>query len=90
MDKIKPSEITKREIYIRRRDFIKSGAAALLLSIPKSVFGFHNDQNKILDLKLSKNDNLNSYEEITTYNNFYDDSGSDSVRYERQFQNGGQ
>ena len=64
MKKIKYSEITPEKIYNRRRSFIKSmgyGLGALTLnSVP------------LINAKASNSNKLNSYEDITTYNNYYE------------------
>ncbi len=65
----KYSEITKPKYYFNRRSFL-AGSAAFFLT---SGNGFSTD----IDLKYKKDDNsenlkLNSFEDITTYNNFYE------------------
>ena len=64
MRKFKHSEITPEKIYNRRRSFIKSmgyGLGALTLnSVP------------LINAKASNSNKLNSYEDITTYNNYYE------------------
>ena len=64
MRKFKHSEITPEKIYNRRRSFIKSmgyGLSALTLnSVP------------LINAKASNSNKLNSYEDITTYNNYYE------------------
>ena len=64
MRKFKYSEITPEKIYNRRRSFIKSmgyGLGALTLnSVP------------LINAKASNSNKLNSYEDITTYNNYYE------------------
>ena len=64
MKKFKYSEITPEKIYNDRRSFIKSmgyGIGALTLSsVP------------LINAKASNLNEPNSYEDITTYNNFYD------------------
>lgn len=76
MKKILPSEITNKNIYLKRRRFIKGSFAALLSTIPSSVFAFHKTKNENLDKIIDKGDILNSFEQITTYNNYYE-FGSD-------------
>jgi len=80
---VKPSEITPEWVYLSRRDFLKSlgivSAGALLAAAcgpaaPKET-------NTPADLKVSATtdelgDPLNTYEQITNYNNFYEFSTS--------------
>ena len=73
MKKISSSNITKEKHYLNRRFFIKGGVASMLSVIPIKGYSFHNNSDKIKILNLQqKKDKLNSYEEITTYNNFYE------------------
>ena len=73
MKKISSSNITKEKHYLNRRFFIKGGVASLISVIPIKGYSFHNNSDKIKILNLQqKKDKLNSYEEITTYNNFYE------------------
>ena len=64
MKKFKHSEITPEKIYNQRRSFIKSmgyGMGALTLnSIP------------LIKAKASNSNEPTSYEDITTYNNYYE------------------
>ena len=86
--KILNSEITPYKFYINRRNFIKSSAASLITSlIPLNSHAFHNDSNKKISNQLDKNDKLNTYEEITTYNNFYEfgTGKSDPSNFSKQF-----
>ena len=68
MKKIKPSEITSITTYLKRRNFIKGSLAALTLVATKSALAFHKNEIKTSDEK----DKLNSLEQITTYNNYYE------------------
>ncbi len=73
MKKISSSNITKEKHYLNRRFFIKGGIASMISVIPIKGYSFHNNSDKIKILNLQqKKDKLNSYEEITTYNNFYE------------------
>ena len=72
MKKILPSEITTFSSYLKRRNFIKGSIAALMLTASKNVFGFHKDVEKNSNINLHNEDKLNSFEEITTYNNYYE------------------
>ena len=71
MKQIPSSQITSKRDYINRRYFIKGGAATLLTTLSSNASGFHESTTKS-NLDLDKNDTLNTYEEITTYNNFYE------------------
>jgi len=71
--KILGSEITPYNLYINRRKFIKNISAAGFVSIlPTKIYSKHigesDDYNRLLD----EGDILNTYEEITNYNNFYE------------------
>ena len=68
MKKIKSSEITPITTYLKRRNFIKGSLTALSLVVAKSAFAFHNNEMKNSD----ENEKLNSFEQITTYNNYYE------------------
>ena len=73
MKKILPSEITPYSQYLNRRKFIKSTSIfslVSLLNLPAKAL--HNKENLKYNKLLSEGDNLNTYEEITTYNNFYE------------------
>ncbi|MBT4950949.1 MAG: protein-methionine-sulfoxide reductase catalytic subunit MsrP [Pelagibacteraceae bacterium] len=71
--KISPLEITSHKNYLNRRKFIKSSiAAGLVLGSSKSIHANHMSDKNLYADQLDKKDNLNSYEDITTYNNFYE------------------
>ena len=76
-----PSEITPRELFAQRRDFLKySIGAGLGLALPwaADVLAAEPDEDpriKIVGIKpsaYSVTDKPNKYEHITTYNNFYE------------------
>jgi sulfoxide reductase catalytic subunit YedY len=94
---IRESEVTPKDLYLHRREFIKAagsiaaGAAATaaigssLIARPEAAQ--NPNAYKFPNLKkpspFDTNEKLNSYEEITTYNNFYEfglDKG-DPARY---------
>jgi sulfoxide reductase catalytic subunit YedY len=94
---IRESEVTPRDLYLRRREFIKTagsiaaGAAATaamgasLLAAPDAAQ--NPNAYKFPDLKkggpFDTDEKVNSYQEVTTYNNFYEfglDKG-DPARY---------
>lgn len=83
---VKPSEITPKEVYLNRREFLKAmgiaGAGAALLaacgpnagetlkaSEGPSATPFFSTSGTTTD---ELGDRLNSYEEITNYNNYYE------------------
>ena len=73
MRKILPSEITSHSIYLNRRKFIKNASAisiASSLSLPAEAL--HSSDLSEYRQHLDNGDKLNTYEEITTYNNFYE------------------
>lgn len=78
---IPSSEITPREIYDRRREFIKLAGAGTILGATGLLAGAANGQEKTLGLQklqsarnsaLSTTEPLTSYRHVTTYNNFYE------------------
>ncbi len=71
--KILGSEITPYKTYLNRRQFIQSSFASVAtFTLASNLYASHNkSQNQYSD-QLSENDVLNTYEEITTYNNFYE------------------
>jgi methionine sulfoxide reductase catalytic subunit len=77
---IKSSQITSERDYINRRKFIKYSAATTVLSVLKSspLLAFDSDQSnyaKLKDVKKSKfstTEKKNPWDDITTYNNFYE------------------
>ena len=73
MKKILPSEITSYSTYLNRRKFVKTASAfSIATSLSLSAKALHNNDSSKYISKLDENDELNTYEEITTYNNFYE------------------
>tara|TARA_B100000686_G_scaffold124660_1_gene132111 strand:- start:284 stop:1201 length:918 start_codon:yes stop_codon:yes gene_type:complete len=71
--KILPSEITPYNNYINRRKFIKSSVAAgVFIGASTTLKASHLVDENPYNNQLDENDNLNTYEDITTYNNFYE------------------
>jgi sulfoxide reductase catalytic subunit YedY len=75
---IRSSEITSRENYLNRRDFIRAGAIAgsgLLVS-PASAAVLPPERGATLEgvkpSAFSTDETPTSYEDVTTYNNFYE------------------
>ena len=77
---LRESEVTPRELYLRRREFIgAAGATAAALAggvlAPELAFGQNPGAQKLASLKKSTFDTdekMNSYRDVTTYNNFYE------------------
>jgi len=77
---IRDSEVTPRELYLRRREFLgAAGVAAAAVAgnvlTPGDGFAQNPAAQKLLDLKkssFSTTEPLNSYRDVTTYNNFYE------------------
>ena len=77
-DIIKPSEITPKSIYMDRRKFMQQSIAmGGLLAVNSMLPAWARVSSKaewseLANSPLSIKDKLNSYEDITTYNNFYE------------------
>ena len=75
---IKSSEITPKSIYLNRRKFMqRTIAGSMLLAADTMLPAWANMSSKVKwsDLKASPyntTDKINSFEDITTYNNFYE------------------
>lgn len=86
--KIYPSEITSFSSYLDRRNFIKGAlATSLTASISSSSLANHESNMENLSNKLDANDKLNTFEEITNYNNFYEfgTDKADPTKYSNNF-----
>ena len=71
--KIFGSEISSYQAYLNRRQFIQSSVATLIgTTLSSNLYGAHERKDNQYNDQLSQNDTLNTYEEITTYNNFYE------------------
>ena len=71
--KILASEITPYSTYLDRRKFIKNtAAAAFTLGITNNLQANHKNNESKYNQFLDQEDKLNTFEEITTYNNFYE------------------
>ena len=71
--KILGSEITPYKTYLNRRQFIQSSIASVMTStLSSNLYAEHNKSNNQYSDQLSEIDMLNTYEEITTYNNYYE------------------
>lgn len=75
---VRPSEITSKENYLNRRAFMQAGGAlggALIAGPAASAVVPPQRRGKIPDVaesKFSTGERANSYEDITTYNNYYE------------------
>lgn len=78
---IKPSEITPRDLYMKRRQFILAASATALTAgtVLSGLDSFLRREviagEKLTGLRKSSfntNEKLNSFRDITTYNNFYE------------------
>ena len=71
--KIFGSEITPSKTYLTRRQFIQFSLATSIATIlTPNLYAAHQKQVNQYSDQLSQNDTLNTYEAITTYNNFYE------------------
>ena len=75
---IRPSEITSKENYLLRREFIRAGGLAGGLALAGPALGAvvpDKTRGRLADAAesaLSTDEAPNSYEDITTYNNYYE------------------
>ena len=86
--KIFGSEITPYASYLNRRKFIKCAmAASIAPTFSSQVWAKHEDEKNSYNKQLNKDDKLNTYEEITTYNNFYEFGmgKEDPTKYSQNF-----
>ena len=75
---IRPSEITSKDNYLNRRTFMRAGgiAGGLALAGPALAAVVGDEQRAILTgvakSEFSTDEEPNSYEHVTTYNNYYE------------------
>jgi sulfoxide reductase catalytic subunit YedY len=75
---IRPSEITSKENYLRRRDFMRAGSLAGGLALAGPALAAivpTGERARLADVaksEFSTDEAPNSYEDITTYNNYYE------------------
>ena len=75
---IRPSEITSEQNYLNRRDFIRAGSIAGASVLAGTAFGAvvpEGKRAKLPDVSKSAFSTIeasNSYEDVTTYNNYYE------------------
>ena len=78
MDRIRSSEITDKKIFVRRREFIAAalavaGAAAIgERPLRAQQPAPHGRKLPVVASPLSTKEMANSWEQVTTYNNFYE------------------
>lgn len=77
------NEVTPQELFDKRRSFLKLGAASMVAS-GAIIEALAKDNIPVANLKYIKDKNinnlkLNTYEQITTYNNFYEFTTSKSA-----------
>ncbi|HEY5641352.1 MAG TPA: protein-methionine-sulfoxide reductase catalytic subunit MsrP [Woeseiaceae bacterium] len=90
---IRPSEITSKDNWLNRRDFIRAGAiAGGSLLVPPALAAVVPDaaRGNLADVRpsdFSTEEAPNSYEDITTYNNYYEfgTGKADPAVYARDF-----
>jgi sulfoxide reductase catalytic subunit YedY len=69
----RPSDITPLECYLRRREFIAGALAAGALGLPTIAEAASTATSKYpRNPRYSLNEKANSFEDITSYNNFYE------------------
>ena len=75
---VRPSEITSKDNYLNRREFMRAGSIAGSLALAGPTLGAvvpEAQRAKLADIgksEFSTNEVPNSYEDITTYNNYYE------------------
>jgi sulfoxide reductase catalytic subunit YedY len=70
---IKTSEITPKSVYLDRRKFMQQAiASSLLLSVDAMLPAWAKKWPNLKQSTYSTDDTVNSFEDITTYNNFYE------------------
>jgi sulfoxide reductase catalytic subunit YedY len=91
---IRPSEITSKTNYLNRRQFIRAGSIAGASLVAGSALAAVVPEGRraklpdVDDSDLSTSEEPNSYEDITTYNNFYEfgTGKEDPHRYAQDFE----
>ena len=93
-DDIRPSEITSETNYFNRRQFMRAGSIAGTSLLAGTAFGAivpEGERARLPDVgesEFSTNEKPNSYDDITTYNNYYEfgTGKDDPVRYAQDFE----
>ena len=91
---IRPSEITSKDNYLNRRDFMRAGAIAggAVLASPAMAALVPEARRAsipgIIKTEFSTDEAPNNYEDITTYNNYYEfgTGKADPSRYSQDFE----
>lgn len=91
---IRPSEITSESNYLNRRDFIRAGAIAGGTALAAPALSAIVPEQRgaaisgIAKSEFSTNEPSNSYEDVTSYNNYYEfgTGKSDPMRYSQDFE----
>jgi len=81
------SEITPRDVFLNRRSFIAGGVSAVALAASaRNAFAQDAQKLEAVPSKFSTDEKQNSFEDITSYNNFYEfgTDKSDPHRYANQ------
>ena len=89
MTKIRSFEITPYSTYFNRRKFIKSVSAfSIASSLSTPAQSLHDEAVTKFSKQLDNKDELNTFDEITTYNNYYEfgTGKSDPSENSNQFQ----
>jgi sulfoxide reductase catalytic subunit YedY len=74
-DDVRPSEITDRALYLRRREFVRDAAAAGLAAAGLGTAARAGAGAKLRNVRkspLSTDEELTPYDAVTGYNNFYE------------------
>ena len=70
---IRPSEITPKSVYLDRRKFMKQSLlSGMLLAADAMLPAWARQWPELATSKFSTDESPNSFEDITTYNNFYE------------------
>src|SRR5687767_2180143 len=79
---IRSSEITDEQVYLRRREFVRMAGSAVLAAAASPLLAAACEaspsgaaQTPLADVKpkvVTTDEKLNSFEDITSYNNFYE------------------
>ena len=70
---IQPSEITPRSVYLDRRRFMKHAALTSALLVADALLpAWAKQWPELSKSRFSTDDPPNNFEDITTYNNFYE------------------
>ena len=70
---IPSSEITDEQVYLRRREFMRLAASAAVAAVVPSILeGAQSPLDGVKPKVVSTDERLNSFEDITSYNNFYE------------------